>query len=376
MGSRRFSLYILIIITGLGRLTAQPADSVKKPVSLFPFPIVYYTPETRFAFGAVLSATFRFKRDYQFVRSDSARSRVALPIYDQPRPSNIQFLGAYTQNRQVLLFVPFQVFYDRNQFYIYGEAGYYQYSYNFYGLGQREVPAENYAVNYPRIRLNALRRLIPHLYAGLRYEYENYDITRVEPNGLLASGTVPGGLGGRMAGAGLGVFYDTRDNVFYPTKGIIADFSYLGHSRFIGSNFRYNRYVVDVSSYCKLNYRAILAFNYVVSITDGVAPFSALSLLGGGRRMRGYYEGRYRDDNMTLLQAETRFTVWKRLSAVLFGAVGFLGDDKQVVRFSDPKGAYGAGFRFRINNDGLNIRADYGLGKQSTGLYLTIGEAF
>lgn len=376
MGHPRLLFFIPFTLLYAGRLAGQAADSVKRAVSLFPFPVVYYTPETRFAYGVVLSATFRFRRDYQYVRSDSARSRVVLPNADRPRPSNIQIIAAYTQNKQVLLYVPFQVFYDRNQYYFYGEAGYYRYSYNFYGLGQREVPGENYGVNYPRIRLNALRRIVPHLYAGLRYEFENYDVTQVEPDGLLATGTVPGGLGGRMAGAGLGLFYDTRDNIFFPTQGILADFSYLGHGGAVGSAFRYNRYVADVSTYYKLNRRAILAVNYLVSITGGTAPFSALSLLGGGKRMRGYYEGRYRDDNTALIQAETRVNVWKRLTAVVFGSVGVLGNRQRLYRFDDPKGAYGAGLRFRINNDGLNLRADYGFGRQSTGLYLTIGEAF
>ena len=58
------------------------------------------------------------------------------------------------------------------------------------------------------------------------------------------------------------------------------------------------------------------------------------------------------------------------------GPVGVLGNDQRLFRVNDPKAAYGAGLRVRINNDGLNIRADYAFGKQSTGLYLTLGEAF
>ena len=369
----RCLLFLLLTALASGSV-AQSPDSSRKQVSLFPFPVIYYTPETRFAYGAVVSATFRFTRDFALLRSDRATTNHAR--YDLPRPSNVQVLLAYTQNKQVLLFVPFQVFYDRNKYYVYGEAGYYKYTYNFYGVGQREVPPENYGVNYPRIRLNVLRRIRPGLYAGLRGEYENYAITRVESDGLLATGTVPGGAGGRMAGAGLGLFYDTRDVVFYPTKGVVADLTYLGHSRAIGSDFRYNRYVVDVSSYHKVHRRAIVALNYVVSITGGVAPFSALSLVGSGKRLRGYYEGRYRDNNLALLQAEARFGVWKRLSAVVFGGVGLLGNNQRLFRADDPKTAYGAGLRVRINNDGLNIRVDYGIGKQSTGLYLTLGEAF
>lgn len=353
---------------------AQSTDSTRKQFTLFPFPIIYYTPETRFAYGAVGSLTFRFTRDFIRIKTDTIGTGGRQP--QVPRPSNVQLLAAYTQNKQLLVFVPFQVFYDQNKYYIYGEAGYYKYTYNFYGIGQREVPAENYGVNFPRIRLNALRQLSPGLYAGLRAEYENYAITAVEAGGLLATGTVPGGQGGRMAGAGLGLFYDTRDNVFYPTKGVAVDLTYLSHSKNIGSDFQYTRYVADVSSYHKINRRAIVALNYVVSMTSGLAPFSALSLAGSGKRLRGYYEGRFRDNNLALVQAEGRLSVWKRLSAVIFGGVGVLGNDQRLFRTNDLKGAYGAGLRLRINNDGLHIRADYGIGQQSSGLYLTIGEAF
>ena len=374
MGYRYLLLLLLTAVSWSTQSVAQSTDSARKQVSVFPFPIVYYTPETRFAYGAVLSATFRFTRDFARLKPDTVSA--VSGSHDIPRPSNIQLIAAYTQNKQILLFVPFQIFYDRNKYYIYGEAGYYKYAYNFYGVGQREVPAENYGVDYPRIRLNALRRIRPNLYAGLRGEYENYAITRVETGGLLETGTVAGGRGGRMAGAGLGLFYDTRDAVFYPTKGIVADLTYLGHSRAIGSDFRYNRYVIDVASYHKLHRRAIVALNYVVSMTGGIAPFSALSLVGSGKRLRGYYEGRYRDNNLALLQAEARVNIWKRLSAVVFGGVGILGNDQRLFRTDDPKVAGGAGLRIRINNDGLNIRADYGIGKHSTGLYLTLGEAF
>lgn len=265
---RAFCYIIYLLIGFCGSGFAQPADSIRqantpKAFSLFPIPVVYYTPETRFAYGAALSATFRFRRDYRLVKDDTARATGNST--SQPRPSNIQLIGAYTQNKQLLLFVPFQVFYDRNQYYFYDEAGYYNYSYNFFGAGEGEVPAENYGVNFPRIRLNAFRWVRSNIYAGLRYEYEKYDVTKVDPDGLLATNTVPGGLGSLISGAGVGLFYDTRDNVFYPAKGVFADFSYLGHGNGTGSEFSYNRYVADVSSYQSLNNRVVLAVNYFVS---------------------------------------------------------------------------------------------------------------
>jgi len=379
MGSPRLLLLVVSLLFDLVTVLAQPTDSIRavrppKAFSLFPIPVVYYTPETRLAYGVALSATFRFRRDYALVKNDTVRALSNQSAY--PRPSNIQLIGAYTQNKQVLLFVPFQIFYDRNQYYFYGEAGYYKYSYNFFGYGQREVSAENYSVDFPRIRLNAFRRVRPNLYAGLRYEYEKYDVTKVDPDGLLATNAVPGGLGSLISGAGAGLLYDTRDNVFYPRKGVFADFSYLGHGGATGSGFSYNRYVADVTSYHPLSKRAILAVNYFVSLTGGTAPFNAMSALGSGKKLRGYYEARFRDENAALLQADLRVNVWKRISAVVFGGVGILGNSQQLLRADAPKAAGGAGLRVRINDDGLNIRADYGIGNHSTGLYLTIGEAF
>lgn len=350
-----------------------PADSVPKAFTLLPLPLIYYTPETRLAYGVAPTFTFRFKRDMDALRADSSAS---------VRPSQVTLGFAYTQNKQLLFYVPFQLFYDQDKYYFNGEAGYYKYSYFFFGVGQREVPSELYGVNFPRIRINAFRRVaeaIPKgkLYAGVRYQYEDYQVTTVEPDGLLASGAVPGGLGSKLSGAGLGLFYDSRNEIFFPTSGMIADIAYLNQSRVWGSNVRFDRYTADLSSYHKLTKHAVLAVNYFLSFTSGVAPFNAMSLLGGTKRMRGYYEGRFRDQNAALLQSEVRFDIYKRLGGVVFGSLGILGDDATLLRPDDLKAAYGAGLRFTINRvDHLNIRVDYGFGNQSSGFYLTLGEAF
>ena len=283
--------------------------------------------------------------------------------------------------------MPFQVFYKQAAYYLSGEAGYYRYNYFYFGLGQREVPRELYGVNFPRVRVNAFRQIFPaikhgKLYAGLRYQYEDFGVTTVEPGGALAGNGVPGGRGSRLWGGGLGLFYDSRNELFFPTSGLVADVAYLARNRATntgpaGETTAFDRYTVDVSSYHGLGKRMVLALNYFASFTAGTAPFNALSLLGGTRRLRGYYEGRFRDRNAALVQAELRFTVYKRLGAVAFGGVGVLGDDTVLLRLNQGKAAYGAGLRFTANRrDHINIRVDYALGQASSGLYVTLGEAF
>ncbi|RSK33280.1 BamA/TamA family outer membrane protein [Hymenobacter metallilatus] len=365
---------MFLVLVLLGGSTLAPPDTARpKRLALIPVPLVYYTPETRLAVGAAATATLRFSRDDGFAAA---------------RPSQATLAVAYTQNRQLLLYLPFQLFYNHNTYYAYGEAGYYRYTYYFYGLGRQEVPRELYSVNFPRVRVNAFRRVgrllgeRGQLYAGLRYQYEDYQVTRVAPGGLLAGGTVPGGQGSRLTGGGLGLFFDSRDNVFYPRKGVVADVGAFLRNRATGAGpagetARFSRYVADVAEYHALGRRAVLALNYAGSLIVGTAPFNALSQLGGSRRLRGYYEARYRDQNLALVQSEVRLEVYKRLGAVVFGGVGALGDEQKLLRLRDPKAAYGAGLRFTANRrDHLNVRLDYGLGRQSTGFYLTVGEAF
>jgi outer membrane protein assembly factor BamA len=285
-----------------------------------------------------------------------------------------------------LFYVPFQLFYRNNQYYVNGEAGYYRYNYYFFGIGESAKASELYGVNFPRIRVNAFRQLLDlgqtgRLYAGIRYQFENYQITETTVGGLLANGTINGSTGSQLSGAGLGLFFDSRDNVLAPSTGHIVDLTYLTHQRVLGSSVTFTRWIADVASYYKLSHRTTIALNYFVSFTSGNAPFNGLSLLGGTKKGRGFYEGRFRDDHLALLQAELRTAIWGRLGAVAFGSVGMLGNQSTGFRNHTPKATLGAGLRFRINKDKLNLRLDYGLGFPQTGfgssgLYVTVGEAF
>lgn len=340
-----------------GHLAAQ---SKPKRFAGFPFPVVYYTPETRFVGGVGGSATLRFRRD----------SLTA-------RPSTLLAGAAYSQNNQALFYVQGQVFYDSARWYGFGEAGYYRYNYFFFGIGEDEVPQTLYAVNYPRVRLALTHRLAPKLYAGLRYSFEDYNIRDTATTGPFAVGDIAGGAGSRVSGAGAIFLYDSRDSVLFPMRGVFAEASYTEHGSALGSSSRFGRAVLDVAGYKALGGSSVLAINSYNSFVVGDAPFQQLSLLGGGRRLRGYYEGRYIDRNMAVLQAELRVKIYRRFGAAVFGGAGVLGGAKDFLRIADPKVAYGAGLRYTVNRrDHLNIRVDYGLGPGTSGFYLTIGEAF
>ena len=98
--------------------------------------------------------------------------------------------------------------------------------------------------------------------------------------------------------------------------------------------------------------------------------------------MRGYYTGRYRDENLIAAQTELRYRFSTRFGLVAFGGGGrvFANGDFSLKQF---KPSLGAGMRYFYDPaKGLSVRIDYGIGEKrqnevrQKGLYLSLAEAF
>src|SRR6185436_9856296 len=130
----------------------------------------FYTPETRFGFGGSAVFIFNFRKDSLFAPKSSVNMGLA-----------------YTQNKQVLFYLPFNLFIRNRSYQVYGEFAYNKYNYNFYGVGN-EMPAsyvEKYGVEFPRIRITLLKKLARNFYAGPRYAYDKYSLFNLDSSGLL-----------------------------------------------------------------------------------------------------------------------------------------------------------------------------------------------
>lgn len=353
------ALLLLLSVWGGSRAMAQ--DSTRKG-SLLPLPIAFYTPETRFGFGAAAVYAFRFHN-----QPDSSKA------------SQVQLGFAYTQNKQILSYMPWRLYWKDSQYLSYGEIGYYRYNYFFYGIGNGQDPnySELFDLSFPRIRLNFLRKISPNHYVGLRYWLDAMDITGVEPGGQLASGMVPGSSGSVTSGIGITNSYDTRDQVFTPTRGKFLEAALVFNYRATGSEFSYTRLTADYSMYFSLPWEHVVATNAFADLVFGEAPFTQLAQLGGTQKMRGYYLGRFRDDKLWLLQAEYRMPLFWRLGLVAFGSWGMVAEEFDDFAMRWSRLTYGGGLRFKLlKKEGLNMRVDYGYGKGGGGFYITVGEAF
>ncbi len=356
------SILIFSFLYCLSAKAQGESDTLVKRTTFFPLPLIYYTPETRWAFGGAGFLSWRFKSEA-----------------DTSRPSQIQAGGAYTLEDQILTYLSYQMWWDEEKYTVFGELGWYRYNYFYFGIGNDNPKnmEELYGVNYPRFRTTFLREIIPDVYAGLRFTADDFNITELAEGGELETQNISGSGGGLNSGAGVAVTYDTRDNYFETHSGWYAEINVDRLGSYLGSDFEYTRLMLDLRKFFTLSEKDFLGANFYTEFINGNAPFITLALLGGNKRMRGFYEGRYRDNNSALLQAEYRRDIVGRLGGVIFGGAGAVADGYVNMALRDIRVTYGGGLRMALNKeDRINIRFDVGIGNGEPAYYLTIGEAF
>jgi outer membrane protein assembly factor BamA len=345
--------------------TVQDSGGAEARRGVVLLPILSYMPETKTAVGVLAN--------YYFHESGGG-----LAI----RPSTIMPAVVYTQKRQFSAEVLTDLYWDEAAYNLRGYISYREYPDKFYGIGNDtdQEGEEDYTPRGFQLRLDLQKKALFGSYIGLRYEREYLELIEVEEDGTLDHGDIPGSDSGTASGLGISAKRDTRNSVFFPSTGSLFKLSMLVFHESIGSRYDFTRFRADIRRYYELSESNILAADVHVGIMDGTVPFHMLSLLGqiGERNlMRGYYQGRYRDKNMLSLQVEYRRFLWWRIGAVAFVGVGDVAAGLDEFTVETFKYSYGGGLRFQLDRkEKINLRLDFGLGKDVSGLYFAIGEAF
>jgi len=326
-------------------------------------PVLFYLPETGLGYGGLGIGTFRFKAE---------------PI--ESYPSSVQLAVSYTSKNQLLIWAPYELYWDEEKWRFFGELGFYKYFYNFYGIGvdSQEENFETYEVDFPRLRMSVLREIAPKFLVGAGYELDIYYNLNFDENGILDNSDVPGKNGaGTISNLGLLAVYDTRDHVFQPTKGFFIQAGAFSSIDFLGSSFSFSKFSLDSRYYQKIKGKHILAGNVFVANSGEGTPFFSLNYLGTNNRSRGFNDRRYLDNAELSFAMEYRFPISGRFGGAAFGSSGTVAGDFSSLFSSRYRNAFGAGVRYTINKkDGIRVRVDYGLSKEGGNLYFTVREAF
>ena len=176
--------------------------------------------------------------------------------------------------------------------------------------------------------------------------------------------------------AGISFTYDSRDFMLNAKKGVFLQLDQTFSPRFLGNkNYGFSTTEVTFATYGKLWKGAVLAGELHRQFNYGHTPWAVMSAVGSNDRMRGYYEGRYRDQNLIEGQIELRQHIKGRNGIVLW--VGMANAFDNFNNMAWRKNLYNAGFGYRWEfKKGINVRIDYGLTPDGGGFIFNINEAF
>ncbi|MFN8393411.1 MAG: BamA/TamA family outer membrane protein [Bacteroidia bacterium] len=368
-----FLLTAMVTVTqAQSSIAANPdskvADTITKPpkkvrkVGVLPVPAIGFAPETRLYFGAVALFTLRFWQDDSLTRLSSAKVEVN-----------------YTLNKQLIAETGWNLFTRGNKTAIDGLVGFRKFPENYWGIGAATSKDDVERVDMTRLEMEArgLRMLRNNLYLGLRLKLQNVFRVVADSGGLIETLQPPGYDGGLSLGVGPAFSWDTRDNPLNAKKGGYLAVSSLGFGRFIGSDFAFTRTEVDARKYLRTWPRHVLALQGYALLQTGAPPLRLLGLMGSDREMRGYYQGRYREQNYAAVQAEYRMPIWWRFGLAAWIGAGEVWNWNAPYKMERFKYTAGGGLRFLMDKkDNVNLRLDFGVGNGTTGFYVAFGEAF
>jgi len=336
-------------------------DSAKR-TSFNAYPYAFYTPESKLAFGAGGIYIFYGGKEKDL------------------RPSKIGFGGYYSTNNQYKLSINPNLYFFDNRLYVEFPSSFGFFVNKYWGIGDQTPEYENASYSVQTFKTTLKAQVPPLLFSadrtGVIFDYDYTEIVDTMDNDLLMDESLTGSLGGSSIGFGTDLVWDSRDNIFFPNSGGYQYFKVVFYPG-IG-DFNFAKLELDVRAYRAISPDHVFAFNFYVESALGDTPFYQLPALGGQTRMRGYFNGRYRDNFYSMMQLEYRQYFWKRLGFAAFGGLGNVSEDMLSYDFGTMKYSYGVGLRFLFNKEQkVNLRMDIGFGNDGNrGIYFGIQEAF
>lgn len=322
----------------------------------YALPVLFWLPETRLGFGLT-----------------GGLHRVPAGAR---RPSSVFASAVYTLEGQGTLDLAGER-YDRDGGLLSARTRLVYFPDSFYGIGPDTAAGDREAFTRRFAELGAAfeRAIVPHrLRAGPRVDLRVEDVSDAAPGGTLAAGGLAGASGFAAVGVGAVVTWDSRENAFYPRRGTFAQVAWLGYPAMDGHE-GFGKGGAEVRGFLPLG-RLVLGGAAFVDVAHGDVPFTLLPRIGSTRFLRGYREGRYRDRAAWAAQAELRAPVAGRVAAAAFGAAGNVGPRLSGLGLGSPKVAGGLGLRWRLSDEGANVRVDVAVGGAGVELYVLVLEAF
>ncbi len=332
-----------------------------------------YTPELGgfIAGGGLMS--FKTKR------SDSLIQRSSLPV-----------TLAYSTTGAIVVTSILTSYWFKDKLRINGDFWYKDMPDNYWGVGY-ESAFNNYQSDsttaYKRhwwwINPRFLYQVKKNYFAGINVDY-NYTKGNDASMGVAIDSTYME-YNDKPLNSGVGVIlrYDSRDIPVDAWDGMLIDIRATVYSKSLGGDNNYQVYQLDYRQF-KTLFRVgqVLAWQVKTRIAEGNVPYGEMSQIGTPFDLRGYMWGRYRNNDMIYLLAEYRHAFLKnngdlsKHHTVAWIAAGTIFNTQTIKDYTNrwlPN--FGVGYRFEIQPR-MSVRLDFGIGRESTGIYFNFNQAF
>jgi hypothetical protein len=341
-----------------------------KNLRAFPFAAPAYTPELGPTLIAVMMVSFKTDP------ADSLIQRSSTPV-------NIgaSLRGSYFLNTII------STYWLEDRLRIFGEVRFRNMPDHYWGVGYDKAAANkgrdestSYTRRYWEIHPRVLWQFGRHCFLGVGIDYHKTQVR--DPNPLMVNDPDYIAFGPVHFNSGLGLIarYDSRDVPVNPWKGSLVDLKHMQYSEWFGGDNNFGVTTIDMRHFQEiLRPGSTLAMEIKLQHASGDIPYTNMSMLGSPYDLRGYFLGHYRDRSMVFGIAEYRHQFLKRDgSPTRHGMVGWLGTGSVAARFgefSDWLPNAGFGYRFEVQPR-MNVRAEIGFGRESSGFYFSFNEAF
>jgi hypothetical protein len=366
-------LLIGIVIIGI-LLPAAAADNEpeKKRANFraFPFGTVAYTPELGPTLIGVMMVSFKTNPEDSLVQRSSTPVNLGASIR-----------GSYFMNTIV------STYWLEDKLRVFGELRFRNMPDHYWGVGYDNASARigrdestAYRRSYWKMSPQILWQAKRNYFLGVNIDYNRTIALNINEQMATDPDYLEFGPRNFNSGVGLIIRYDSRDIPFNPWSGALVDYQIIRYSDWLGgdNNFMVNQ--LDIRKFIRVwRPGTTLALRFTAKHTSGSAPYTDLAMVGSPYDLRGYFQGHYRDRSMALGIAEYRHQFLKqdgsysRHGVVAWVGAGTLGPSPGSLSKLLPNG--GLGYRFEVISR-MNVRAEFGFGRKSTGFYFSFNEAF
>jgi hypothetical protein len=325
-------------------------------------PVPFIITEPAVGYGVGLGLLF-------FSESISESEARARELGQEHVPPNITFVaGAYTENGTWAGALGHFHTWDGDRYRYLGGIAKVDANLDYFGI-------TNQARAYELQGTGLIQQLLVRIgnspwFVGPRYIY--FDATAAFKFGDTPIDVQGQGHNTRISAGSLVVDYDSRDNIFFPSRGVYAELEGQFAREGIGSTQNYDIYAARGYTWLPIARTLILGLRADTRFSSGDVPFFVQPFVD----LRGVKKARYQDRNSISTEVELRWDFQPRWSLLGFSGLG-KAYGRQSFADAPNIASVGVGFRYLVARKlGLAIGLDVAHSKDQNAVYVQLGSAW